>query len=425
MRDVSPSPGRVPISGAAKIGLLASLYVAQGLPFGFFTQALPVILRKRGMSLGAIGLSSVLALPWALKFLWAPLLDRYRLPGIGRRKSWIVPLQLLTVLPLLVLGAWPPERSLTPLFVTVLLVNLFAATQDIATDGLAVEMLAPEERGVANGVQVGGYRAGMIVGGGLLLVLTERLGWSGTFVLMAALVALTTLPILVTREPAQPAPPPVASAASVHFLRRAGSARILALLAVYKLGEAFASGMLRPFLADAGLSLADVGALLGTWGFVAGLVGALAGGALVGRLGRKGALVGLGLLQAVSVAGYALVAHGSGGAGLDRHALLVACVVEHFASGMATAALFTCMMDWCEPASAGTDYTVQASAVVVATGVAAALSGFSAQALGYSRHFAIAALLAAAAVWAVYGLWPRAGGAGIGAPGKSSSLAAT
>ena len=111
----------------------------------------------------------MLALPWALKFLWAPVVDRYALPRVGRRTSWIVPLQLLTAAPLLAVAGWPPSRSLTPLLVTVFVVNLLAATQDIATDGLAVELLAPSERGLANGVQVGGYRLGMILGGGVLL----------------------------------------------------------------------------------------------------------------------------------------------------------------------------------------------------------------------------------------------------------------
>jgi predicted MFS family arabinose efflux permease len=323
----------------------------------------------------------------------------------GRRKSWIVPLQLAAVVVLLALAASGDPSSVSLLMTATLLLNLIAATQDIATDGLAVEMLAPHERGFGNGLQVAGYRVGMIVGGGALLILHDRLGPSGTFLAMAVLTALATLPVALAREP-----PPVAlvtearPANQVHFLRRPGAMRLLSLIVVYKAGDAFATGMLRPFLVDAGLGLADVGKLLGTVGFVAGLLGALAGGTLVNRLGRRRALVVFGILQAAAVAGYAALAASRPG----LPTLYAACAFEHFAGGMATAALFTCMMDWCAPASAATDYTVQASAVVIATGVASALAGFSAQRLGYAGHFGLAAALAAAALAVVYAGFPTA-----------------
>jgi PAT family beta-lactamase induction signal transducer AmpG len=180
----------------------------------------------------------------------------------------------------------------------------------------------------------------------------------------------------------------------------------MGLIVAYKAGDAFATGMLRPFLADAGLSLADIGWLLGTVGFVASLFGALAGGALVNRVGRRNALVLFGLLQAAAVAGYAFLAIGRSG-----HLMLYGlCAAEHFAGGMATAALFTCMMDWCSrETSARTDYTVQASAVVIATGVASAIAGFSAQSLGYFGHFCLATVFALAAIVAVRIFFPTPG----------------
>lgn len=381
-------------STAAKMGLLGSLYFSQGLPFGFFTQALPVMLRKQGCSLGEIGLASLLALPWALKFVWAPVVDRCSFPRVGHRRSWIVPLQLAAAVILAVLGSLAEPSSMTLLMGAVLLLNLVAATQDIATDGLAVDLLAIPERGLANGVQVAGYRVGMIVGGGLLLILHDRLGSEGTFLAMAALTGFATIPIVVAREPARRPREAQRASTHTHFLRRPGALRLVGLIVTYKAGDAFATGMLRPFLADAGLSLADIGWLLGTVGFLAGLVGALCGGALVNRLGRRRALVAFGLLQAMTVAGYAYLAIGK-----PSHVELYAlCAAEHLAGGMATAALFTCMMDWCSRETSATDYTVQASAVVIATGLASALAGFSAQALGYFGHFCVATALALAAL---------------------------
>jgi predicted MFS family arabinose efflux permease len=217
------------------------------------------------------------------------------------------------------------------------------------------------------------------------------------------LTLLATLPILLAREPARPAVDVVGEGTRVrHWLRRPGAWRLLGLLVAYKAGDAFATGMLRPFLVDRGFTLADVGWLLGTVGFISGLFGALAGGALVNRLGRKPALLVFGLLQAVTVAGYAWVASQP----LARSVLYWLCGAEHFASGMATAALFTCMMDWCSDEASATDYTVQASGVVIATGAAGSLAGLSAQHLGYVSHFALATALALLALWIVHVTFP-------------------
>jgi RhtX/FptX family siderophore transporter len=387
--------------------LLGSLYFAQGLPFGFFTQAVPVILRSRHYSLGEIGLTSLLAAPWALKFLWAPTVDRRWWPRLGRRRSWILPMQLAGVIVLAALAALPGADSIAALMAAMVVLNLIAATQDIATDGMAVDILPPAERGFANGLQVAGYRVGMIVGGGVLLGLHAYLGYRGTFAAMAVMTALASVPVLMTRE----APPVSADAATPasatpHFVRRPGALRLLALIVVYKAGEAFAAGMLRPFLVDQHLTIEDVGWLLGTVGFVAGMLGALIGGALLARVGRRRALIAFGVGQVVAVGGYAVIARGAP----SITTLGVWCAVEHLASGMATAALFTCMMDWSLAETGGTDYTVQASAVVIATGAASTVSGFSATALGYAGHFAVGAGMCVIAVVAAARLFPRAAG---------------
>jgi PAT family beta-lactamase induction signal transducer AmpG len=385
-----------------KLGLLGSLYFAQGLPFGFFTQALPVLLRQEGLSLRQVGLTSLLALPWALKFVWAPAVDRFSLRGIGHYQSWIVPLELLGAATLFALASQAGLVHVHVLMAAFFFLNLIAATQDIATDGLAVAMLEDRERGLANGLQVAGYRVGMIVGGGALLILHERLGHRGTFLAMALLLHASTVPVALFREPERARRGRDNPSSAPHFLRRAGAFKLILLLVTYKSGDAFATSMLRPFLADSGLDLGDIGWLLGTVGFVAGLLGAIAGGALVNRLGRRPALLTFGLLQACAIAGYAAVAFHAPA----RSTLALVCAAEHFASGMATAALFTCMMDWCSRETSATDYAVQASAVVIATGAAGALAGFSADALGYAWHFALGTVLALASLVAVSSWFP-------------------
>jgi predicted MFS family arabinose efflux permease len=265
---------------------------------------------------------------------------------------------------------------------------------------MAVDMLPAEERGFANGLQVAGYRIGMIVGGGVLLGYYAELGHHGTFAAMAVLTALASVPVLASAEPTRA---PVPSAVpGVHFLRLPGVWRLLALIVSWKFGESFAQGMLRPFLVDLKLELADIALMLGTVGFCAGMLGAVAGGLLVERLGRQRALVAFGIGQVITVSGYAYLAFGTPSVAQ----LYGWCAAEHFASGMATAALFTCMMDWSRPGRSGTDYTVQASAVVIAQGGAATLSGFSADAIGYGPHFAVGAALCVVAVVLAAKLFP-------------------
>lgn len=380
-----------------KLVLLGSLYLAQGLPYGFFTQALPVLLREQGMALPLIGLAHLLTLPWALKFLWAPLVDGVRAPRRGRRRAVIVPLQLATsaILAALALAATP--SAMWALVIAVLLVNVCAATQDIATDGLAVEVLDPDERGLGNGLQVGGYRVGMLLGGGLMLVVFDAAGWTAAFLGLSVLVLASTVPILVHREPPRPAPAATSPLAAVGAaLARPGMRRWLLVLATYKTGEWFAGGMLRPFLTDAGQSKGDIGWILGFAGFGAALAGAALGGVATRRLGRRRALLVFGSLQALAIASIALAVRSP-----SVPMFYAVMAAEHFTSAMATTALFTAMMDFCRADEAGTDYTLQASIVVIATGVASILSGVSAGVIGYGPHFLAAGGLSLAAVLVV------------------------
>jgi len=372
------------------VALLATLYLSQGLPFGFFTLAVPAVLREQGQSLQVVGLSSALALPWALKFLWSPAIDRF-----GRRKEWIVPLQGATVAVLAGL-AWvdPGTAGAAWLAAGMVAASLLAATQDVATDGLAVRILTPEARGLGNGVQVAGYRLGMIVGGSAVLVLFARAGWSWAFLAMAAALALLTVPI--ARYPEAPARPVDASPLDLWGSVRALGPRWMLVLATYKLGESAAGAMLRPLLVDRGWALDELGMLLGVGASAMGLIGALLGGVLAGRFRRR-SLVVLAVVQGVAVLAQAAAVSAGG--------LVAALLVEHVASGMATAALFTSMMDRCRRRLEATDYTLQASVVVISSGIGASLSGLSAHELGYAGHFAASAAVcglgAMAAGWAL------------------------
>ena len=158
--------------------MLSALYFAQGLPFGFQSNALPLYLTDLGLSMTEVSLARALALPWALKALWAPLVDRYSWARLGRRKSWIIPMQLLLAAACVVAAFFPLSReTLSPFLGCVLLMNLFAATQDIAVDGLAVDLLDERELGAGNAAQVVGYKIGILTGGGLLVAIFTTRGW--------------------------------------------------------------------------------------------------------------------------------------------------------------------------------------------------------------------------------------------------------
>jgi MFS family permease len=396
------------LSTAHKLALLATLYIAQGLPFGFFTQTLPAVMRQQGYRLASISYTALLTAPWALKFLWAPWVDRYPTPTPtvrARRKRWILACQLAATLAFIALAIHGRIDELTPLFVGFALLNVISATQDIATDGFAVDLLVGRERGYANGVQVAGYRAGMVASGGLLLVVLERIGACAAFSILAVATVVLSVPLLFTTE----APPrldedeaPHRHLTAPHFLRLRGIAPILAVVLTYKLAESLASGVLKPFLIDRHFTLADIGAVNGVFGSLGGLFGALSGGALASLLSRRSALIGAAIFQSLTVFLFAFAAAHP----VSHDGMKVICFVEAFASSQATATLFTVMMDWCRPLVGATDYTVQASAVVIATGVATLVSGRLAELLGYVRFFGVAGAIGVGSVIVLVAFYP-------------------
>jgi PAT family beta-lactamase induction signal transducer AmpG len=403
--SVTPIPVR-------KLALLATLYASQGLPFGFFSQALPVLMRQQNYSLRWIGLSTLLALPWALKWLWAGVIDTVYYAPWGRRRGWILPLQLFNCLTLVAIALGGDSRDLKWLLIGTFFTNLFAATQDVATDGLAVEQLTASERGLGNGVQVAGYRLGMIAGGSLLLVWFDLMGWTIAMLTLAVVLAVLTLPTFAFRE--APASAPHAHVGAVFtWFKRPRNTIWVGVLLVYKFGDALASGMFKPYLVDAGLSIARIGWIDGALGSAAGLLGAVAGGWWLGRVGYRHALGGFGLVSAMSTAMYAAASVSA----LPVWGYAALVTVEHFAGGMATVALFTAMMHFCRRDTEGADYTLQASLVVLSTGLAGAASGFLAERLGYSGLFTLGAILS------VFGA--LAGARGFALAGNSSSGTAT
>lgn len=371
------------------VALLAALYFAQGLPYGFFTQALPVVLRESGFSLFAISATGVLFAPWALKFLWAPYVDHY-----GTRRRWLLTLQLLSAAVTLGLAALDLGSSLRWLLVGIAVVNAISATQDIATDGLAVQLLGPRERGVGNGIQVGAYRIGMIVGGGALLWLFSIAGWRALFVAMSVLLLLTTLPVWVMRQTAvrstQEATTPVRPPAGWWTrLRRPGMVAFILLIGGFKFGDSMGSAMVGPFMSDVGLSLGQIALIKGVLSSVGALAGAVLGAWLCSHWGRRRALMIGGVTQTASLMLYLFASLGAGGFWL----IVSASLAEHILGGAATVAVFTLMMDAADRDHAGSDYTLMACAIVTVQGIAGFAAGAVGDLFGYPALFGVSVVL--------------------------------
>ncbi|MBZ2187507.1 MFS transporter [Alcanivorax sp. JB21] len=395
------------------LGVLALFYFAQGLPSGLMAKALPALARDAGMSLPHIGLLSLAALPWALKFIWAPWVDRVGAGQPNHRKRWIIGCQAAAAMVVLGVALIDPATLFsTHLFILIGLLgllNLCCATQDIAADGLAVRLLTARLRGPGNSIQVAGYKLGMMLGGGALLIWVGLLGWTTTFLLVALLLLLMLWPVSRFPEPATQQDPASRQRLDfrawrreiTRFWGRPGMLWWLLLLLGYKVGDSFGSRMLKPFLVDSGWTLPQIG-VLDLSVSVAGLLAAVVGGLLMMRLARPVALTVFGLLHALAFAGWAWLAAGEASTGQ----IWALAMAEQCADAMATVALFTVMMDQCRAWHEGADYTLQASMQLMAVGLFALASGFSAEWLGFSGHFLFSALLCLAAIMAIP-LWWR------------------
>lgn len=377
------------MSRSYKITLLIALYMAQGIPFGFFTLALPVLLREAGYSLTQISLLSFVALPWVLKFLWAPVLDH-----TGTRRAWLLGFQFASIAGALLLTQADPSNGLIVLIVAAFAFNMLAASQDVITDGLAVRMLDTKERGLANAIQVGAYRFGMILGGGLLLSVFARTSWQVTFLCMAGLLTLTVLPTFLLKETTT-ADTARYSASELLFgwlqrLMQPGILRFAVIIFLYRFGDQMVATLLGPFLIDQGMNKEAIALMKGTVGSATSLFGAIIGGWLAYSAGRRTAVLASGVAQAASYTLYIVAALGMGGVSL----LWVATICEGVIGTMATVALFTLMMDASDPEHAGTDYTLFASLVVVMGPIGNVSGAAVADAVGYAPAFTLGSILA-------------------------------
>lgn len=373
---------------AYRILLLFSLYLSQGLPFGYQATALPVYLRESGTSLTLIGFSTILAAPWFLKVFWAPAVDTVWNGRMGRRRSWIIPLQVM-LFTAIVSASFTSTAGLVPLVINIFLLNLISATQDIAVDGLAVDILSENELGYGNAAQVVGYKAGMIISGGLLVWLSRYFGWNILFAVMAAISLLPLLLILFYRETGRGR----VHAAKVTLAELAGTLKrrigmssfrwLLLFIAFYKFGEIMIDVMYKPFLIDSGISGSDIGLWVGTYGMAASIAGSAAGGLLASKLPVYRSLVYASVLRLLPLLYITVLTF----IPLQPYHVIVSTLLEHFFGGLLTTAVFAFMMYNVDRSIGATHYTLLAAVEVLGKTPGALFSGFLTEAAGYSVCF--------------------------------------
>jgi MFS family permease len=405
------------ISPASLSILLGSLYIAQGLPSGFFAHALPVLLREQGVSLTWISLAKLLAMPWFFKFLWAPWVDRRGSRRFGHYSSWILSLQSLSLLLVCSLSLFYPMQDPTQnptqwagmhlllFLLAALLINTCLATQDIATDALAIKLLPISLRGWGNSIQVAGYKLGMLAGGNGLLILMAVFEWHDMFIWLAIGLLILMLPVLFFTEPQQaPTSAQTTDAPIVRSLRAEWQSLLsqpamhlwLPVLLTYKIADSLASGMIKPLLFDSGFSIERIGHI-GMAASIAGIAAAFSGGLFARQLSSWHALLWAGGLQAAGLAAWALVPMGWH----SDTAVYSIALFEQMADALSTVALFAAMMGFCRPGHEGSDYTVQMSLFMLVSGTLSLGGGFIASVLGAPLFFIVSGLLATLCLLAV------------------------
>jgi len=377
---------------------LLFLGFSSGLPLFLTSKTLQAWMTVERVDLGAIGLFSLVSLPYSLKFIWSPLLDRFVPPFLGRRRGWLVLTQGALLLAIAAMALQRPSQALQLLAINALLIAFFSASQDIAFDAYRTDVLEQREMGAGAAVAVLGYRIALIVTGSLALILADRIPWSTVYLLMSALMVIGLCASLWAPEPRQQERPPTSLADAVslpfiEFFQRSGLLRgvlILLFIVLYKLGDALANNMSTPFLLQTGFSQTDIGAIQGGMGLLATIVGTLAGGAILSKIGIHRSLWVFGALQAVSNLAYFLLAQ----IGKNYSFLVLTINIENFCAGLGTAAFVAFLMNLCNQRFSATQYALLSSLMAVSRDILVAPAGSLAKATGWPLFFLISIVAA-------------------------------
>lgn len=368
---------------------------ACGLPLLLTGSLLQAWMAKEGVDLATIGLFALVGLPYTLKFVWAPLMDRYTPSLLGRRRGWLILAQLALVVALVGLASSRPGDAPLSMALAALLVAFFSASQDIVVDAYRREALADDEQGLGASLYVNGYRVGMLLASGGGLIMADLISFSQVYLVMAGIMLAAITTTLLAPEPDAPEGKPKTLREAViepfvEYFSRRNALLILLFVLLYKIGDTMASHMTIPFYLDVGFTNTEIGTVVKLFGFWATIAGGLLGGVLILRLGIYRALWGFGILQGVSTAGFAVLA--LMGASLPGLAAVIA--FENLSGGLGTAAFIAFMASLTNKKFTATQYALLTSLMGVPRVIAATPTGYMAEWMGWVGFFIFCALIA-------------------------------
>ncbi len=385
---------------AKNLALITALGFASGLPLALSGFTLRMWLSSEHLGLGVIGLTANIGLAYSLKFLWAPVFDELKPPFLGRRRGWLLIVQLALILAIAGLALSDPSRSIATTLAFGALLAFISASQDILIDAWRIETFALDKQGVALAGYVWGYRAALLISGAGVIALSLKTGWHEAILLMAALAAIGPIATLFAAEPAinitgHTGGFAVRFTEAVifplrEFLSRRGAPVIIAFIILFRLGEALGGVMLAPYYTSLGFNRAVIAIANGPISLAATLAGAALGGLLVARIGVGKALLVTALFQTAALLMYPALGLFPG----QPHMLVATSVLESFAEGFADAAFLTYLSGLCNKQFTATQYALLSSLAPLALRTIGGLSGFIASAIGFIPFFILSAFAA-------------------------------
>ncbi len=359
-----------------------------GLPLLLTITLLQAWMKEEGVDLTVIGIMSLVGLPYTVKFLWAPFLDRYTLPFLGRRRGWLVIAQIALMLSIAGLGVTNPKSDPWIVAFAAFLLTFFSASQDIVVDAFRREDLSDAELGLGSSLYINGYRLGMLLVSGGGMMLADHISFTQVYFVMALCMIPGIVTTLFAREPVITAEMPRSLRSAVtaplsEYFRRENAIWILAFILFYKIGDNMALAMTTPFYLDIGFSKTEIGAVVKIFGFWATLGGSLIGGILMIRLGIHRSLWVFGFFQAVSILGFVALAR----MGHSTVGLAIVIAFENLSGGMGTAAYTAFMASITDKRFTATQYALLTSLMGVPRVLAAVPTGFMAKHLGWEGFF--------------------------------------
>ena len=390
-----PTPALLRVLASRRMLVALVMGFASGLPLLLTISVLQAWMKEEGVDLAVIGLMALVGLPYTLKFLWAPVLDRYTIPLFGRRRGWLLIAQTALVLAIIALAATNPAQRPWMVALAAFWVTFFSASQDIVIDAYRREDLADEELGLGSSLYINGYRTGMLLASGGGLIMADHIPFSMVYLIMAACLLPGILTTLLTPEPETPKGTPQTLQEAiiqpfVEYFSRPEAIWILAFILFYKIGDTMASTMTTPFYLDIAFSKTEIGSIVKLFGFWATIAGSLAGGMIMLNVGIYRSLWLFGILQALSTAGFALLAQ----IGHSVPALAAVIAFENLSSGMGTAAYAAFMASITNQKFTATQYALLTSLMGIPRVVVSAGSGFMAKAMGWEGYFIFCTLIA-------------------------------